>query len=80
MLSGENKTSLWIPPGFAHGFVTLEDDTIFTYKCSGVYNKEAEGSILWNDKDLNIDWGMQNPIVSEKDRLSPPFSMLNSEF
>ena len=55
-LSGKNKTSIWIPPGFAHGFVTLEDDTIFTYKCTGVYNKESEGSILWNDKDLNIDW------------------------
>lgn len=79
-LSGKNKTSIWIPPGFAHGFVTLEDDTIFTYKCTGVYNKKSEGSILWNDKDLNIDWGMQNPIISEKDAVSPTFAMLNSEF
>lgn len=79
-LSGKNKTSIWIPPGFAHGFVTLEDDTIFTYKCTAVYNKESEGSIFWNDKDLNIDWGMQNPIISEKDAVSPTFSILKSEF
>ncbi|MBR73467.1 MAG: dTDP-4-dehydrorhamnose 3,5-epimerase [Dehalococcoidaceae bacterium] len=80
ILSGKNKTLMWIPPGFAHGFVTLEDDTIFTYKCTDIYNKESEGSILWNDKDLNIDWGMQNPIISEKDAVSPTFAMLNSEF
>ena len=80
ILSGKNKTSMWIPPGFAHGFVTLEDDTIFAYKCTDVYNKDSEGSILWNDKDLNIDWGMQNPIISEKDTISSTFAMLNSEF
>jgi len=80
VLSGKNKTSIWIPQGFAHGFVTLEDNTIFTYKCTDVYNRESEGSILWNDKDLNINWGMQNPIVSEKDASSPTFSMLNSQF
>lgn len=80
ILSGKNKKSVWIPPGFAHGFVTLEDDTVFTYKCTDVYNKESEGSILWNDKDLNIDWGMENPIVSDKDAASPTFEMLNSEF
>ena len=79
-LSDKNKTSVWIPPGFAHGFVTLEDDTIFTYKCTAVYNKESEGSIFWNDKDLNIDWGMQKPIISEKDAFSPTFSILKSEF
>ena len=79
-LSGKNKTSMWIPPGFAHGFVTLEDDTIFSYKCTAVYNKESEGSIFWNDKDLNIDWGVQNPIISEKDDFSPTFSILKSEF
>ena len=79
-LSGKNKTSIWIPPGFAHGFVTLEDDTIFTYKCTAFYNKKSEGAILWNDKDLNIDWGMQTPIISEKDAVSPTFAMLNSEF
>ena len=70
-LSGKNKTSIWIPPGFAHGFVTLEDDTIFTYKCTAVYNKESEGSIFWNDKDLNIDWGVSDPVLSKKDSALP---------
>ncbi len=80
VLSGENKTSFWIPPGFAHGFITLEEGTIFTYKCTGVYNKESEGSILWRDKDLNIDWGVEKPIVSDKDGESPTFTTLNSQF
>ena len=73
-LSEENKTMFWIPPGFAHGFSTLEDNTIFSYKCSGVYNKESEGSLLWNDTDLNINWKIDNPIISEKDQNSAIFS------
>jgi len=72
-LSGENKWICWIPKGFAHGFVTLEDDTIFTYKCSGVYNKESEASIRWNDPELAIDWGISQPLLSEKDKLAPLF-------
>jgi dTDP-4-dehydrorhamnose 3,5-epimerase len=70
-LTGENKWICWIPAGFAHGFVTLEDDTIFTYKCSAMYNKASEGSILWNDPDLNIDWGITDPLLSEKDKVAP---------
>jgi len=73
-LSEDNRTMLWIPPGFAHGFLTLKDDTIFQYKCTNYYNKESEGSIRWNDPDLNIDWGVENPVVSEKDRAAPFFS------
>ena len=80
VLSGENKTSFWIPPGFAHGFITLEEDTIFSYKCTEVYNKQSEGSIVWNDKDLNIDWGMEDPIVSGKDTESPTFAKLSTQF
>ena len=80
VLSGENKTSFWIPPGFAHGFITLEEDTIFSYKCTEVYNKQSEGSIVWNDKDLNIDWGMEDPIVSGKDAESPTFAKLSTQF
>ena len=68
ILSEENKLMLWIPPGFAHGFVSLEDDTVFIYKCTELYNKDSESSILWNDPDLKIDWGIINPIVSEKDK------------
>jgi dTDP-4-dehydrorhamnose 3,5-epimerase len=66
-LSEHNKTMVWVPEGFAHGFVTLEDDTIFLYKCSNVYTKSSECCISWNDPDLNIDWEVNKPIISEKD-------------
>ena len=66
-LSEENHRMLYIPPGFAHGFLTLEENTIFSYKCTNIYNKESERSIIWNDSILNIDWGIINPIISAKD-------------
>lgn len=72
-LNHDNKWMYWIPPGFAHGFVTLEDDTVFFYKCTKVYNKESEGSIYWDDPDLNINWKVANPILSERDILGPSF-------
>ena len=65
-ISEDNKKILWIPPGFAHGFVSLKNDTIFHYKCTEVYNKESEGSLLWDDNDLDINWGVANPLVSRK--------------
>ncbi len=80
VLSGQNKWMYWIPPGFAHGFVTLEDDTIFFYKCTNVYNKASEGSILWNDPDLNIHWEIKEPIISDKDKISPRFKDFVSPF
>jgi len=79
-LNHDNKWMYWIPPGFAHGFVTLEDSTVFFYKCTNVYNKDSEGSILWNDPDLNIDWKVANPILSEKDQNSPLFKDFVSPF
>lgn len=79
-ISEENKRMFWIPPGFAHGFATLEDETIFFYKCTDYYNKESEGSILWNDPDLNIDWHLENPVLSEKDQKSPRFADFESPF
>ncbi|MFZ4413527.1 MAG: dTDP-4-dehydrorhamnose 3,5-epimerase [Bacteroidales bacterium] len=79
-LTETNKTMLWIPPGFAHGFATLEDDTIFSYKCTNTYNKLSEGAILWNDPDLNIDWDIAHPILSEKDKVSPFFKDFLSGF
>ena len=79
-LSEENKKIFWIPPGFAHGFLALEDDTIFVYKCTQIYNKESEGSLLWDDSDLNIDWGFLNPLVSEKDMDAGSFKDFKSEF
>jgi len=80
VLSGENKTLFWVPAGFAHGFLSLEDNTIFSYKCTQTYNKESEGSIRWNDPDINIDWGVNQPLVSEKDQNAPLFADLNSKF
>lgn len=80
ILSAENKTMFFIPEGFAHGFLTLEDNTIFCYKCSSLYNKESEGCILWNDKILNIDWGVESPIVSEKDKNGQFFHEFVSKF
>jgi dTDP-4-dehydrorhamnose 3,5-epimerase len=80
VLSGQNKWMYWIPEGFAHGFATLEDDTIFFYKCTNTYNKAAEGSILWNDPDLNISWGLENPVISGKDKESPLFRHFNTPF
>ena len=79
-LSEENKTIFWIPPGFAHGFVALKDDTIFTYKCTGVYNKESEGALIWNDEDLNIDWRVVNPLVSDKDIQAGNFNDFTTQF
>jgi len=79
-LNEENKTIFWIPPGFAHGFITLENDTIFTYKCTGVYNSASEEALLWSDKDLNIDWGVTNPLVSDKDLVAGSFMNFKSQF
>lgn len=80
LLTEENKKMFWVPEGFAHGFVTLEDHTVFSYKCSGLYHPESEGSLLWNDSDLNIDWGVENPQLSEKDKMAPTFKEFQSEF
>lgn len=68
-LSGDNHRQFWIPEGFAHGFVALEDNTQFLYKTTNFYDKESEGSILWCDKDLAIDWGIDfEPILTQKDK------------
>ena len=79
-LTEENKTMFYIPPGFAHGFLTLRDNTIFSYKCTNVYNKLSEGCVLWNDTDLNINWNVANPILSEKDLVGTPFKEFKSPF
>jgi len=79
-LSAANKLQFWIPPGFAHGFLALEDHTIFTYKCTNYYNRESERSIRWDDPDINIDWGIGSPLVSEKDNHAPLFRDFVSPF
>lgn len=79
-LTAQNKWMMYIPEGFAHGFLTLEDNTIFSYKCTNFYNKEAEDALLWNDPDLAIDWNFENPLLSEKDLQAKKFSDFKSLF
>ena len=79
-LSEKNKWMYWIPAGFAHGFLTLEENTIFFYKCTQVYNRETERGIAWDDPDLNIQWGINNPLVSEKDMVAQKFMEFKSPF
>jgi dTDP-4-dehydrorhamnose 3,5-epimerase len=71
ILSEENKTQFWVPPGFAHGFVVLSETADFEYKCTDYYDPFDEGSLLWNDNDLNISWPIDNPRLSEKDSNAP---------
>lgn len=79
-LSAENHKQLWIPVGFAHGFITLEDNTLFVYKCTNVYSKEHDRGLLWNDPALGIDWGVETSIVSEKDQQHPVLADIQKEF
>ena len=79
-LNEENKSMLFIPPGFAHGFLTLADNTIFFYKCTNYYNKASEDTLLWNDNTMNIDWKIENPIISEKDKEGKAFHSFVSLF
>lgn len=79
-LSEENFLMMYIPTGFAHGFATLRDNTIFSYKCTDTYHPEVEGGLPWNDRDLNIQWMVENPILSEKDNKFQPFSLFISPF
>lgn len=69
-LSGGNNKQLFVPKGFAHGFSVLEDDTIFAYKCDHYYNKESEGGVVYNDKELDIDWKLNKEeiVLAEKDK------------
>lgn len=79
-LSEENKQMLYIPEGFAHGFVVLSDEAEIFYKASGEYEPKAERGIIWNDKSLNINWGIDfEPILSGKDNLLPEFYEIKKE-
>lgn len=79
-LDDKEKNMFFIPEGFAHGFLTLEDDTVFSYKCTALYNKQSERGLLWNDKRLNIDWTIAEPILSDKDKLWGKFDEFTSPF
>ncbi len=77
LLSGTNQKQIFVPRGFAHGFLVLSDTATFFYKCDNYYNKESEGGIIYNDKSLNIDWNLkhQELIISEKDKVQPTLDL-----
>ncbi|MXO64150.1 dTDP-4-dehydrorhamnose 3,5-epimerase [Altericroceibacterium endophyticum] len=79
-LSAENREMLWVPPGFAHGFLALEDDTEFLYKCTDYYMPDCQKSLAWNDPDLAIDWPLEGmePILSPKDHEAPLLSQIDA--
>ena len=79
-LTANNHLMLFVPRGFAHGFVTLEDYTEFQYKCDNYYNKESDGGIIWSDPELSIYWPIKEPILSAKDKEHPQFSEFESPF
>lgn len=80
LLSEQNKKMFWIPEGFAHGFLTLEDNTVFLYKCTQFYCKDSEEAIRWNDPDIGIDWNVNNPVLSAKDMNAVSFKNFISPF
>lgn len=79
-LSAANRRMLWVPPGFAHGFVSLEDGTDFLYKCTGFYDPSSEHSLLWSDEGIGIDWPLEGitPQLSAKDKAGRPLSQIEA--
>ncbi|WBU58449.1 dTDP-4-dehydrorhamnose 3,5-epimerase [Paracoccus sediminicola] len=77
-LSHDNGRQLWVPPGFLHGFVTTEAETEIIYKCTAHYSREHDGAVRWDS--IGIDWGVETPILSEKDRAAPAFVQWSSPF
>lgn len=79
-LSEENHLMLWIPPGFAHGFSVLSEEAIFSYKCTEFYSKQHERSIIYDDPELDINWKVNKPIISEKDQKAKLFADIKKDF
>jgi dTDP-4-dehydrorhamnose 3,5-epimerase len=75
-LSEENGRQLWVPPGFAHGFVVTGESALFSYKCTDYYAPEYDRSILWNDPEIGIQWPVENPSLSDKDHAAPPLNQM----
>ena len=82
ILSDKNKLQIFIPKGFAHGFIVLSNSALVSYKVDNYYNQDYEGGILWNDSNLKIDYkiNIENVIISEKDQNLPPLSKLSNPF
>ncbi|TSA27730.1 dTDP-4-dehydrorhamnose 3,5-epimerase [bacterium] len=79
-LSAENQKQLWIPVGFAHGFISLKDNTILQYKCTAYYSQKNEKGIIFNDPDIGINWNTENPIITEKDFKYPFLKNIEKDF
>jgi len=79
-LTESNKWMMYIPEGFAHGFATLQDNTIFSYKCTNYYSKASEDCLLWNDSDIGINWNVSQPLLSDKDKEGKKFKDFISLF
>ena len=79
VLSSENKRQLYVPEGFAHGFLVTSSTALFAYKCTARYNAQAEASVLWNDPQIGIEWPVERPVLSEKDRAAPPLAQMPAE-
>jgi dTDP-4-dehydrorhamnose 3,5-epimerase len=79
VLSGANHRQMYIPPGFAHGYCVTSETAVFSYKCTDFYNPGSEGGIIWNDPDINIDWPMEEPILSSKDADYPRLKDIRPE-
>ena len=79
-LSDVNKRQFWLPPGFAHGFSVLSEIALFHYKCTNYYSKKDERCIIFDDKELKINWLVENPIISEKDKFGTPFKDIGRDF
>lgn len=78
-LSAENKRQFWVPPDFGHGFVVTSEAALFSYKCTDYYSPEADGSVLWNDPEIGIEWPVDAPTLSEKDRSARPLKEMPEE-
>ena len=78
-LDGESKRQLFIPPGFAHGFAVLSPSALFHYKCTELYQPNGEVTLLWNDPDIGVEWKVESPLLSEKDRVGLRFKTLPEE-
>jgi dTDP-4-dehydrorhamnose 3,5-epimerase len=76
VLSEDNHKQLWVPPGYAHGFIVLSDIADFEYKCTDYYDPDDEGGIAWNDPAIGIDWQIENPQLSDKDKLLPTLAQM----
>jgi dTDP-4-dehydrorhamnose 3,5-epimerase len=79
VLSGENQRQIYVPEGYAHGFVVTSESALFSYKCTAPYRPQSEGTVLWDDPDLGIDWPVADPLLSAKDRAGLPLKDIPAE-